>query len=279
MNELLTLSDDLTVIETEIKIHKEQVGQSIFEIGRRLNHVKTHDLTHGNFKTWLEKIGLHPRNAQRMMKISQELSSNATTWSHLGERAMYLIATLPEEEREVDQLTIEGLIKKPADMTVKELQALNKELKETVEAQVQENTALRDTLEAMRDEPPEVVEKIVRDESLEAENQRLKADLKKLSQEASQPSISPAEVQALEEKRKEKLTELRSIKNILAVHDDIDTLITRLAPIRYQQDLARLLESDLYKRDLLSRVQQVQDWCDDMYSLCHDRTIQIAERV
>ena len=192
---------------------------------------------------------------------------------------MYLIATLPEEEREVDQLTIEGLIKKPADMTVKELQALNKELKETVEAQVQENTALRDTLEAMRDEPPEVVEKIVRDESLEAENQRLKADLKKLSQEASQPSISPAEVQALEEKRKEKLTELRSIKNILAVHDDIDTLITRLAPIRYQQDLARLLESDLYKRDLLSRVQQVQDWCDDMYSLCHDRTIQIAERV
>ena len=52
MNELLTLSDDLTVIETEIKIHKEQVGQSIFEIGRRLNHVKTHDLTHGNFKTW-----------------------------------------------------------------------------------------------------------------------------------------------------------------------------------------------------------------------------------
>ena len=33
-----------------------------------------------------------------MMKVSAEMP-NSTTWSNLGNRALYLIATMPEEER------------------------------------------------------------------------------------------------------------------------------------------------------------------------------------
>ena len=70
------------------------------EIGRRLKHVKENDLTHGKFIDWIEKRGIHQREAQRMMKVAEELP-NTTTLSHLGSTALYLIANLPEEEREI----------------------------------------------------------------------------------------------------------------------------------------------------------------------------------
>ncbi|HFI0313374.1 TPA: hypothetical protein ACGOWS_001732 [Streptococcus suis] len=45
---------------------------------------------------WLEIITISHDQANRMMKIVNELP-NSTTWSNLGNRALYLIATLQEE--------------------------------------------------------------------------------------------------------------------------------------------------------------------------------------
>ena len=51
MNEI-ALSNNLSQIELEISHHKQIAGQSIWEIGRRLNHVKEHNLVHGEFREW-----------------------------------------------------------------------------------------------------------------------------------------------------------------------------------------------------------------------------------
>ena len=123
MNEI-TLSNNLSQIELEISHHKQIAGQSIWEIGRRLNHVKEHNLVHGEFGEWLDKIGIHYREANRMMTVAKQLP-NVTTLSDLGSSALYLIATLPEEEREEQIQRIED----GDTPTVRELQEVKKKLK------------------------------------------------------------------------------------------------------------------------------------------------------
>ena len=132
MNELST---DLNVITAEINSFKQIAGQSIWEIGRRLNYVKEHDLVHGQFIEWVNSIGFDRTESYRFMKVANELP-NVDTWQHLGSRALFLIATLPEEEREKEHTTSKGETKTVDEMTVRELQELKKQLKEK-EKQIQ----------------------------------------------------------------------------------------------------------------------------------------------
>lgn len=150
LNEI-TLSNNLSQIELEISHHKQIAGQSIWEIGRRLNHVKENDLTHGKFMNWVESQGIHIREAQRMMKVASELP-NTTTLSHLGTTALHLIATLPEEEREEQIQRIED----GDTPTVRELQEVKMKLK----LSQQTNQLLRDENEKIKSSKVEVKETI-----------------------------------------------------------------------------------------------------------------------
>lgn len=147
MNELI-LSNNLNQIELEINHYQKIAGESIWEIGRRLKHVKENDLTHGQFTTWVESQGIAIREAQRMMKVASELP-NTTTWSHLGSRALYLIATLPEEERKEQIQRIE----EGENPTVRELE--NK-----LKLSKQANQLLKDENERLRASKVEVRETI-----------------------------------------------------------------------------------------------------------------------
>ena len=150
MNEI-TLSNNLSQIELEISHHKQIAGQSIWEIGRRLNHVKENDLTHGEFTNWVENQGIHIREAQRMMKVASELP-NTTTLSHLGTTALHLIATLPEQEKEERIKRIED----GETPTVRELQEVKLKLKLSQQA----NQLLRDENEKIKSSKVEVKETI-----------------------------------------------------------------------------------------------------------------------
>lgn len=150
MNEI-TLSNNLSQIELEISHHKQIAGQSIWEIGRRLNHVKENDLAHGQFGKWLDNIKISHSEARKMMTIAQQLS-NRSTLNDLGTSALYLIATLPEEEKEEQIQRIEG----GDTPTVRELQEIKTKLKLSQQA----NQLLRDENEKIKSSKVEVKETI-----------------------------------------------------------------------------------------------------------------------
>lgn len=148
MNEI-SLSNNLSQIELEISHHKQIAGQSIWEIGRRLNHVKENDLAHGQFLEWLAKMNIERTEAHRMMKVAEELP-NVATLQHLGTTALHLIATLPEEEREEQIQRIED----GDTPTVRELQEVKTKLKLSQQA----NQLLRDENEKIKSSKTEVKE-------------------------------------------------------------------------------------------------------------------------
>lgn len=170
MNEL-QLSNDLTTIETEIKSYQNIAGQSIFEIGRRLKHVKENDLAHGEFRNWVKKIGMSKTSANRFMKIADNPELNVPSMGHLGTSILYEIATLPDEERDKEHLTSSGEKKTPDEMTQRELQDLKKQLKQRdeqnarLQSQVEQaqhsESIARKQLEDEQNREPEVIEREV----------------------------------------------------------------------------------------------------------------------
>lgn len=157
MNEL-EFSNNLAQIELEISHHKQIAGQSIWEIGRRLNHVKENDLAHGQFLEWLAKMNIERTEAHRMMKVAEELP-NVATLQHLGTTALHLIATLPEEEKQEQIQRIED----GDTPTVRELQEVKKKLKLSQQA----NELLRgenEVLKASKIEAKEIIKEVVPDD-------------------------------------------------------------------------------------------------------------------
>lgn len=176
MNEI-TLSNNLSQIELEINHHKQIAGQSIWEIGRRLNHVKEHNLVHGEFREWHESLGLDKDFAYKSMKIAKELP-NVETLRHLGTTALHLIATLPEEEKKEQIQRIE----EGDTPTVRELQAVKKKLQLSQQA----NQLLRDENERIKlskVEIKETIKKVIPDDytATQALNKQLLEKNKELS--------------------------------------------------------------------------------------------------
>ncbi|HJA90744.1 MAG TPA: DUF3102 domain-containing protein [Candidatus Jeotgalibaca merdavium] len=189
MNEL-QLSDNLTIIETEIKSYQNLAGEAIFEIGRRLKHVKENDLVHGEFGKWLENVNLDRKQAYKFIKISEEFS-NDSTYSHLGSSVLYQIATLPEPERTKEHVTSSGETKKPDEMTVRELRELKKQLKEERERNEslskQAELANR-KIEELEDAEPEVIERYMEPDDYQETKQALEQSLhfKKITEQRNE---------------------------------------------------------------------------------------------
>lgn len=262
MNEL-ALSNNLAQIELEINHHKQIAGQSIWEIGRRLNHVKKHDLTHGQFTSWIEKQGLHYREANRMMTIARQLP-NVTTLSDLGTSALYLIATLPDDQKQ-EQL---NRIEEGDNPTVRELQELrrqlnlskadNEELRQKNEQLAEQALAKFETKIVTKEVAPQDYDSTKSlNKTLMEKNKELKSDLESLEERNKfvesqyQSLLKERETVDANSKKYEELTEaiqqskgqlndvqkkMSDYKDILEIVRSGDDLLTKMSGLIYKDE-------------------------------------------
>lgn len=121
----LDLSTDINVITAEINAYQRVAGEAIFEIGKRLKHVKETDLVHGEWTKWCESIGMDRASAHKFITIYEEMGdSYVEKFGRTGMTALYQIATMPEELRNL-AFNEEGAVK-----TVRELRDVKRGISE-----------------------------------------------------------------------------------------------------------------------------------------------------
>lgn len=284
MNEI-ALSDNLSQIELEINHHKQIAGQSIWEIGRRLNHVKEHDLAHGQFMEWLKKIEIDHTAAKRMMKVAHELPNSATL-HHLGSSALYLIATLPDDEKQTQLDRIEN----GDNPTVRELQEIKRQLKlsqaDNERLKVQnENLAEQALSQTEKVVEKEVVREVVPDdyqffksnyeasernnEFYKQQNSELREEMKELERiikEQQQNKASREELSELEERKQAISSELDSLEKIVAFNESVESFLTTHASLQYSSDFSNLYNNRDLTLSLLDTINRLEKWIDDIRS-------------
>lgn len=284
MNEI-ALSDNLAQIELEINHHKQIAGQSIWEIGRRLNHVKRHDLTHGQFMEWVESIGINYKEAQRMMKISSELPELDNV-VQFGSSILYLIATLPDDEKQ-EQL---DRIENGDNPTVRELQEVKRQLKlsqaDNERLKVQnENLAEQALSKTEKVVEKEVVKEVIPDdyqffksnyeasernnEFYKQQNSELREEMKELERiikEQQQNKASREELSELEERKQAISSELDSLEKIVEFNESVESFLTTHASLQYSSDFSNLYNNRDLTLSLLDTINRLEKWIDDIKS-------------
>lgn len=272
MNEIL-LSNNLSRIETEIQFYKEQAGQSIWEIGRRLNHVKDHDLAHGQFGKWLESISISHDVANKFMRVAKEIPSNSATLQNLGTTALYLISTLPEEEKAAELAKAE----EGNPSTVREL----RELKKAISQKDKEIESLTQRAEEAESKEPEIITKVVTKEvvpddyeqaksdarewrnncsnlldkykELEDKNNELNEQLGELEEGSRKYQELTQAIQDMEGKMDATQKKIQAQKQVYELVDMSKELLAKITPIPYLID-AEYIRSNPYAKQELEKV-------------------------
>ena len=279
----LTLSENLAQIELEINHHKQIAGQSIWEIGRRLNHVKEHDLVHGEFRAWHESLGLDKDFAYKSMKIAKELP-NVETLRHLGTTALHLIATLPEAER-AQQLE---RIEQGDNPTVRELQ----EVKRQLNLAKSENEDLREKNERLAEqalkgmETKTIEKEVVKEvevtpadydstkslnQTLMAKNQELSKENQALEEELEELKAKGKISQEMEELISQRQGKIQGLEKQISDYKDVlnliragDEFLNKMASLIYTDDKKFRNADDVIGLEIDSMVNRLLTFVNDL---------------
>ncbi|AYK07715.1 DUF3102 domain-containing protein [Brevibacillus laterosporus] len=245
------LSDDLGVITAEINAYKRVAGEAVFEIGRRIKKVHNERLAerHGGWTAWLREIEMSTSQADRFMRVYEELADGKfPTSGSIALGKLYEIATLPPEDRERPHtIPSTGAIKSVDEMTVRELREVKRALKAERES--------RELAERQRDEALE-------------------------SAQALRDTIESISASSICTGRGDMERQIESATSISELYVEIEHLLkTKLAPIKYSRAILERKDSEVVCENLRGIINTVQEWCDDIsvYLPRPDRKIIEAE--
>ncbi|HIA3653707.1 TPA: DUF3102 domain-containing protein [Enterococcus faecium] len=296
MNEV-QLSNDINVITAQIKSYEEAGNYLIWEIGRRLIHVKSNNLNHGEFSEWLSELGMNQNVANRYMKIVSELDGKYDSSHNLGFQNLYAIATLPEEERTREHVTSKGEVKTPDEMTVRELQELKKQIK----AKDEQIALQAKMIDDLSDQEPEIIEKEVVVEKIpddysffkgnyevtksnyefyKSQNEDLRNEIKNLEERIKQESSSEQETKILQEKitalestRFEIHEKEKSYKRVTNLSLEIENILDNHACLKYSKDFKNLSLDRQAFLELEDSIERLEQWISEIKSELPNKNI------
>ena len=264
----VALSNDLKQIEFEIKQYEKQTGENLLEIGRRINWVKQNNLDHGEFLPFLERINISKSYAEMFMKVAKDHEiGNSQPDGNLGITVLYELTKIPNEMRNEPQQLDSGETKKPVDMTRREIQELNRKLKQSEDARktldgvINEKSQTINALEEqVKNKPaPEIVEK---------EIEKVPDDYEQLKQQASDAQAQLKKAQEdLDFYQKEVKAYERIRKNDKANEQFDKQQEHELASLKVQTSISiysliRDIQKFLREENVLTDISKIQDLDD-----------------